>query len=87
MSALWKRDRAERLAIMSGYRSLGAAVLLQAVKDLRSDCDEKALDSLFWLILSPQASFLAECLDIESDPGELLFTERRISHIRKKTDY
>ena len=55
------------------YRGLASAILLRAIKDLKCADDCLSVDSLYWLLLSPQVRFLLKSLNIDSNPKDLVF--------------
>jgi hypothetical protein len=67
------------------YRGLASAIVLRAIKDLKSADDCLSVDSLYWLLLSPQVRFLLESMNIDSNPEDLVFGDTSLINKRIRT--
>jgi hypothetical protein len=60
------------------YKRLAAAVVIAAVRDLRSDEPGRALDAALWLC--GDARFFSESCGLETDPASWLVNGARLPH-------
>jgi hypothetical protein len=58
-------------AVLLPHLRLAAACVFQAVQDVKSDCDELAIDAVVWLCVDALPRLALELMGFESEPAEL----------------